>query len=520
MIDVHSDHRPSASSEGRPAEFRARPEILLVEDSDSDRLIYSRMLEQCGLGPNVHAVTTLAEAVSAAQFIRFDCAILDFQLTDGTAADFLGEVNTAAVILSASPASGLEARTLQAGAQEYLVKGTVGPQDLGRAIVRAMDRQLAREQLVAENSWLRQQSMTDELTGLANRRGVEHELAREVARSRRHGRPLTALLIDCDDFKAINTRFGYAAGDEALCHVASNIANAIRPMDVAARIGGDEFLVLLPRTGEVEAMQVAGRMRTALRQRTRLPVTVTIGLARIDPEEMVDLNGIIKRCQDALSAGKVFGKDQTVDADALANSDAAPEPISQPIVRLSDDMPTATNFVLSGWTGRGIPDGERALEVDLHTLETLVEHASASTHEVVLGLPTATGEAAPEAVLQALAPISGPVCLRLRGVGSRPQELVDAATALRAAGRVLIGLELPSLEAIALMTLARVGPDRVFVPARALVGDSDHREVTTRILRALHALGATVVATEVSTDDEADELRRQKVEMASGSHFE
>jgi diguanylate cyclase (GGDEF)-like protein len=101
----------------------------------------------------------------------------------------------------------------------------------------------------------------DPLTGLYNRRSGEQRLAQEMSRAVRHGRPLTLLLIDVDDLKIINDRFGHAAGDLLLKGFAERMQRAIRGSDLAVRLGGDEFLILLPECRVDEVQHVLSRLQ-------------------------------------------------------------------------------------------------------------------------------------------------------------------------------------------------------------------------------------------------------------------
>jgi two-component system cell cycle response regulator len=131
---------------------------------------------------------------------------------------------------------------------------------------------------------------TDALTGWHNRRYLESRLLEELARCRRDGTPLTCLMIDVDHFKSVNDRFGHLAGDEVLRQLARCIGKEVRGSDVSARYGGEEFIVLLPGTGIAAGYLLAERIRAAVAAEpfelpagTRLPVTVSIGVAEIAP---------------------------------------------------------------------------------------------------------------------------------------------------------------------------------------------------------------------------------------------
>ena len=126
----------------------------------------------------------------------------------------------------------------------------------------------AQAMIALENAHLhglvQRQAVTDELTGLANRRRFLAQLDAEVARSRRSGSPLAIVLSDLDDFKQVNDRFGHEAGDRALRAFADILREAVRDVDVPVRLGGEEFAVLLPDTDLAGAANLAERIRAAL----------------------------------------------------------------------------------------------------------------------------------------------------------------------------------------------------------------------------------------------------------------
>lgn len=127
---------------------------------------------------------------------------------------------------------------------------------------------LLRERLEAGRSELEALVRLDPLTGLCNRRALDDRLHYEVARHRRNGRRFALLMLDLDDFKAINERFGHSGGDELLRDVGHALAAAVREQDTVARLGGDEFCVLAPETGREEALRLEERLRPAIRSAT------------------------------------------------------------------------------------------------------------------------------------------------------------------------------------------------------------------------------------------------------------
>ena len=161
---------------------------------------------------------------------------------------------------------------------------------------------------------------TDALTGLFNRRGFEEVFALELERARRSGRPLSVAVGDIDDFKLVNDRFGHHTGDEALLAVGKDLEKWKRRTDVAARIGGEEFAVLLPDTDERGAFLVAERLRRATHRsfESRLPLSMSFGIATW-PQHGHDSELLLRSADDALFAAKEMGKDRTV----LYSSDVA-----------------------------------------------------------------------------------------------------------------------------------------------------------------------------------------------------
>jgi diguanylate cyclase (GGDEF)-like protein len=111
---------------------------------------------------------------------------------------------------------------------------------------------------------MRRFALRDPLTGLANRRALDERLGYEIARHTRHGESFAVLALDLDGFKSVNDRFGHDAGDEVLCETAHALVAAVRAQDTVVRLGGDEFCVLAPQTGEASAEHLIERVREAL----------------------------------------------------------------------------------------------------------------------------------------------------------------------------------------------------------------------------------------------------------------
>jgi diguanylate cyclase (GGDEF)-like protein/PAS domain S-box-containing protein len=155
------------------------------------------------------------------------------------------------------------------------------------------------------------QARYDQLTGLANRRYCETQLASELQRCERYGQPLSLLMLDLDHFKRVNDERGHAAGDILLQRVAEVIGHHVRQTDVAARWGGEEFIVLLPSTRETGAAQLAEKLREAIGAVTHddaSGVTVSVGYGQYARGEGRD--ALLGRLDDALYAAKEAGRDR------------------------------------------------------------------------------------------------------------------------------------------------------------------------------------------------------------------
>ncbi len=165
----------------------------------------------------------------------------------------------------------------------------------------------------------RQLADLDALTGLHNRRYFHETLAREVARAQRYNRHLALVVFDLDDFKAINDQIGHLAGDSVLAEVAERVREVVRSADIACRVGGDEFAVVLPESALDDADQLYRRMQTAvsakpIAQAGRLRISA--GVAELKPGD--DATSFFQRADEALYRAKEAGKGQSAAAPDVA----------------------------------------------------------------------------------------------------------------------------------------------------------------------------------------------------------
>jgi diguanylate cyclase (GGDEF)-like protein len=165
----------------------------------------------------------------------------------------------------------------------------------------------------------RQLADLDALTGLHNRRYFHETLGREVARAQRYDRRLALIVFDLDDFKAINDRIGHLAGDAVIAESAERVRDVVRSADIACRVGGDEFAVILPESALADADQLYRRLQAALSVR---PVgqagrlSFSAGVAELRPED--DPTTFFERADEALYRAKERGKAQVVASNAAS----------------------------------------------------------------------------------------------------------------------------------------------------------------------------------------------------------
>ena len=158
--------------------------------------------------------------------------------------------------------------------------------------------------------------LTEPLSGCLNRRGLEQNLSREIARAVRTGKELALLAIDVDHFKTVNDTLGHLAGDAVIQEMGELLRGLKRGGDVLARIGGDEFALLLPETGAAGAFRLASRIRGEVRARAfqaaggRVPVTVSIGLVADRAMDENVAHDLQSRADEALYAAKESGRDR------------------------------------------------------------------------------------------------------------------------------------------------------------------------------------------------------------------
>jgi diguanylate cyclase (GGDEF)-like protein len=299
--------------------------ILVADDEPINRSLIQRRLERAGY--RVLTAQNGREAVERARIERPDLVILDVMMPvmDGLEACQLIKADevirdTPVIFLSARDETDVKVSGLSLGANDYISKPFKAEELLARVDVALRlkhERDSLRkraEEAGARADVAQERAMTDALTGLLNRYGLQHILARELAETRRYNRPLSCLMIDLDYFKSVNDLEGHAAGDVGLQQVAVVLTENVRGSDVVFRYGGEEFLVLLPETDLEGAISLAEKIRRATESRSFgdgqrvFSLTLSAGVATLWDNESG--NDMIARADMALYQAKEQGRNR------------------------------------------------------------------------------------------------------------------------------------------------------------------------------------------------------------------
>jgi diguanylate cyclase (GGDEF)-like protein len=444
------------------------------------------------------------------------------------------------------------------GASDTLRQGAPIPAGLKRAARFARVRREDRARLEAAAEHLTRLTRMDPLTELLNRRGAEDVLRRLQRRHREHGEQSIVLLVDLDGFKRVNDTFGYATGDHVLREVARTLRRLGRPTDVHARVGGDEFLVLLPVLDKDEGIRGAERVRMALAAERveaggqSIPVTASIGIARLTPGA-ASVEDLLVSTQRGLKRSKLAGKNRVAwggNTIKLFDSQLALEGVvpqlctgeglsvrAQPVIDLATGRPVGVELFTRGPEGPyQRPEDFLALAlersvlsvVDLRCLRLCVE--AARQLEVSVGsvhlnvLPTTLLELDPRELESILRPIGlARVVLDLgeRHLSGAPAALAERLLPLRQAGLELsvddLGNGRSSVE-----SLVALNPDIVKIDRRAIetaVQDPASASRLERLCRLAHALAPVTIAEGVETEAERAMVERLGVTCAQGFLF-
>ncbi len=312
--------------------------LLIIEDDVDQRDLMRETLEdQFGRG-TVTAVSSRAEAI-AQPLSTFDMILSDYNLPDCLGTDLLDEIrrlcNTPVIMVTGENVGTIAIDAIRRGATDYIVK--VG--DYLFTIPLVVQKNITVAKVMRENESLRQSlehaladvkdkntqlesslkrveemAATDPMTGLYNRRHFGKVIEQLFSEAQRYEKDLSCVMIDMDGFKPINDTLGHQVGDQLLMLSAKVIGSNMRRMDVAARYGGDEFVLLLPHASESDAAQVAKRIGEEFRLASAnllsraIGATMSIGIASLSMTGAVSPDQLVGAADALLYRAKQSGR--------------------------------------------------------------------------------------------------------------------------------------------------------------------------------------------------------------------
>jgi diguanylate cyclase (GGDEF)-like protein len=302
----------------------APSKILVVDDSPTQLEWLVQVLVKEG-----YSVATAADGKDAIRKVRSDppdLVLLDMILPDMDGLEVLRIVKARpdesfipVIVLSVKADLDTKVTGLRIGADDFLAKPFAEAEILARCAAMLRIKHL-QEKLHETQRKLEEQTITDALTGLKNRRFFDERLREEFRRAQRYGDYLSLIMIDLDHFKEVNDRYGHQAGDSVLRDAATLLRSSIRDPDICARYGGEEFAVILPKTHMQGALTVAERVWRALGAKeytlpagaspteTKVQVTASLGVSFYPSKDISSGELLLRFADQALYQAKQAGR--------------------------------------------------------------------------------------------------------------------------------------------------------------------------------------------------------------------
>jgi two-component system, cell cycle response regulator len=293
--------------------------ILLIEDNRDDAELLEATLAEAKSFKSVCDVQgTLSQGIERLSRGGIQIVLLDLGLPDSLGFGTFEQIyahhpEIPIIILSGLSDEDLAIKTVQEGAQDYLVKGDFDSNLLARSIRYAIER----HKIQAE---LKSLSLVDELTGLYNRRGFLTLARQQVKIASRLRKKVLLMYADMDNLKWINDTLGHTEGDRALKDIGEILTHTFRASDLVARVGGDEFVIF----GMEEAEAAFDKMRTRLQQNIdsylektgrRYPLSLSMGILRYAPDQPQDLDELLAEADQLMYKEKLLKKSRPIPAD-------------------------------------------------------------------------------------------------------------------------------------------------------------------------------------------------------------
>lgn len=548
--------------------------ILLVEDDlDFANILKIRLSKERNPSLAITISPSLERALDSLRINHYDLILLDLMLPDSSGIETFSKIKAEArhkpvVIITGLDNDQVAIDAVRRGAEDYLVKSDISSRFLTRIIHHAIDRHRIKEKLASVTGRLRETSLRlekmalmDPLTELFNRRGLQQALTRELQLMLREDHGLLALLLDIDNFKHINDSLGHPVGDMLLKEIAKKIKEVVRESDHVARIGGDEFMLLLPKTSHGEGIHLAERIRMTIADtviyvsdRDTLQITASIGLTPVS-SNVTSVDELLAIANPLLRQSKQKGKNCiSLDEEEVSCPDAKistyAEQLSavlrrgtdffalkQPILNLTDLSVIGYEFLSRLNNGSIVMPNDFFRVAREQNMLTLVDHycfrscVSASAplapelYRHINLFPATIVDISPDEVVEKLS-VSCPAksyCLEIseQQILGDPSHLIDPVETFKRSG-VSIAIDDVGFGNTCLENLILLEPDVIKLDKRYIRGiarDAQIEKTLRRVLKIAEDLDAEVIAEGIESREDLDTLRGLGVKYGQGFYL-
>jgi len=534
--------------------------LLIEENGKGSEVLETVLTAAIAAGFAMERTKTLEHGLKVLNEGGADLVVMDIVSAGSASIAAFNQVKELAgkvplVVLSSGNEDQASAATMKIGAQDYLRKSSLDPKMFVQSLRHAVDMMRVEEalkdatlRLEAATSRLETLANVDALTEVLNRIGLERALQSEFSRAQRQGWNLVAALLDCDDFDRINASLGHAVGDVVLREISGRLRDTLRPTDHIARIGSDEFLMLLPDTRLAEGMLVAEKVRLAvadspLRLATEtIRVTASLGVLAL-PYDFCSIEEVLSLCRLAVRESKMLGKNRvsisekdkkehepnrealTDLTDLLRKGDCF-RAVSMPIFKLDEEKVVGYEILSRGPQGAfEMPDDLFRISVE-NNLLTIVDLRCLKTCLAACVLPKFDQKArfhvnlfpstiidTPIDRLMTLFPDDGVAreyCVEIseqQFIGD-PAYLRDHVLALKERGILVsiddVGFGRSSLESLIILEPDIVKIDRKYVTG--IASEPSKARLLKRLVKVVNSLGADIIAEGIEEREELEML--------------
>ena len=549
---------------------QAKTRVLLIEENGkSTAALQDVISEVADAGFAMERTNQLASGLKRLTQGGVDLVVMDVNIPGDRGMDAFLRVKEQAgrvpvLVIGSSNEDHAALEAIKNGAQDYLKKSGLDARTLIQSMRHAVELGRAEEALKEATTRLDQATSrletlanVDALTEVLNRIGLERALSSEFNRAQRQGWNVVAMLLDCDDFDRINASLGHAVGDVVLKEVSVRLRETLRPTDHIARIGGDEFLLLLPDTRLAEGMLVAEKVRLAVAESPlrlaaeTIRVTGSLGVMAL-PYEFCSIEEVLSLCRLAVRESKLLGKNRVSSSEAAKidspDREALAElterlrkgdcfrAVSMPIFKLDDESVVAYEILSRGPAGPfEMPDDLFRVSVEYNLL-TIVDLRCLKTCLNATVLPRydqncvfhvnlfpSTLIDTPIDRLMTLFPengTKGKYCVEIseqQFIGD-PAYLREHVAALKERKIQVaiddVGFGRSSLESLIILEPDIVKIDRKYVTG--IAADPSKARLLKRLVKVVHSLGAELIAEGIEEREELEVLLEAGVKYGQG----